>query len=105
MNSQMKKGIVELCIMKLIEIKKSSTFEILNKMRALEVNENTIYPILRRLNNEGYLRQEKGNNDIGAPRKYYDLTDKGRSELSNQIDDWFGFINSVNEILKGDINE
>jgi len=105
MNSQMKKGIVELCIMKLIETKKSSTFEILKKMRTLEVNENTIYPILRRLNNEGYLKQEKGKSDVGAPRKYYDLTEKGRIELTDQINEWFDFTSSVNRILKEDNDE
>lgn len=105
MNSQMKKGIVELCIMKLIETKKSSTFEILKKMRTLEVNENTIYPILRRLNNEGYLQQEKGKSDVGAPRKYYDLTEKGRNELKDQINEWFDFTSSVDRILKGDYDE
>lgn len=105
MNSQMKKGIVELCIMKLIETKKSSTFEILKKMRTLEVNENTIYPILRRLNNEGFLQQEKGKNEVGAPRKYYDLTEKGKKELTEQINEWFDFTSSVNKILKGDNDE
>ncbi|MDA3932082.1 MAG: PadR family transcriptional regulator [Tenericutes bacterium] len=105
MNSQMKKGIVELCIMKLIKTKKSSTFEILNKMRTLEVNENTIYPILRRLHNEGFLKQEKGNNDVGAPRKYYDLTEKGVKELSEQISEWLDFTSSVDQILKEGYNE
>lgn len=105
MNTQMKKGIVELCIMKIIDIKKSSAFEILKKIKSLDVNENTVYPILRRLNNDKFVTQEKGNNDVGAPRKYYDLTIKGREQLTQLVNDWDSFIGSVNQILKGDKDE
>lgn len=105
MNAQMKKGVVELCIMKLIQIKKSSSFEILNKMRLLEVNENTIYPILRRLFSDGYLIQEKGSNEVGAPRKYYDLTEKGQKQLNELIEEWNSFTSSVNQILEGKNHE
>jgi len=101
----MKKGIVELCIMKLIENKKSSTYEILRKMKSLEVSENTIYPILRRLYSESYLKQEKANNEVGAPRKYYDLTEKGKDQLGLLIEEWESFTESVNLILKGENHE
>lgn len=105
MNPQMKKGIIELCIMKVIDTKKSSAFEILKKIKGLDVNENTVYPILRRLNNDGYLIQEKGNNEVGAPRKYYDLTNKGRDELIQELGEWDAFIESVSHILKEENNE
>lgn len=101
MNAQMKKGVVELCIMKVIEHKKSSAYEILKTMKRLEVNENTIYPILRRLKGDGYLSQERGNNDIGAPRKYYVLTEKGYDRLKSMYNDWLTFTGTVNEILEG----
>jgi len=104
MNAQMKKGVVELCILKVIEHKKSSAYEILKIMKLLEVNENTIYPILRRLKADTYLSQERGNNDIGAPRKYYCLTDKGIERLKEMYDDWVSFTSSVNEILEGAMN-
>jgi PadR family transcriptional regulator PadR len=103
MNAQMKKGVVELCIMKVIEHKKSSAYEILRIMKRLEVNENTIYPILRRLKDDGYLSQERGNNDIGAPRKYYYMTDKGYDHLNDMYEDWVAFTSLVNEILEGDM--
>lgn len=105
MNTQMKKGIVELCIMKLIQHKKSSTFEILSKMKNLEVSENTIYPILRRLYSDGFLKQEKANNEVGAPRKYYDLTDRGLEQLNLLMGEWEEFTHSVNQILKGENHE
>ena len=101
MNPQMKKGVIELCIMKIIDLKKSSTYEILNQIHSLKVNENTIYPILRRLNKEGYLDQEKGNNAVGAPRKYYKLTKLGEQKLVEHITAWEDFSNSVERILKG----
>ena len=101
MNAQMKKGVVELCILKLIEIKKSSAFEILSKIKILEVNENTIYPILRRLKNDGYLYQEKGQTDVGAPRKYYDLTEEGMKQLEIQKSSWDDLVEKVNVIMEG----
>ncbi|MFW5794472.1 MAG: PadR family transcriptional regulator [Bacillota bacterium] len=105
MNPQMKKGVIELCIMKIIDLKKVSTYEILNKIHNLKVNENTIYPILRRLYKDGYLEQEKGNNAVGAPRKYYKLTKQGEEKLKEHINAWEEFSNSVEKILKGEIND
>ena len=103
MNAQMKKGIVELCILKLIEMKQSSAYEILNKIKILEVNENTIYPILRRLKNDGYLFQERGQTDVGAPRKYYGLTDEGKSYLTSTQADWEALTAKVDRIMRGDL--
>ncbi len=102
MNAQMKKGIVELCVMKLLDRKKASTFEILKQIKDLDVNQNTVYPILRRLNNDGYLNCEKGNNAIGAPRKYYSLSDEGKTRLTTLIEAWRSFTDSVNAILEED---
>jgi PadR family transcriptional regulator PadR len=102
MNAQMKKGIVELCIMKLLDDRKASTFEILKQIEDLDVNKNTVYPILRRLNNDGLLICEKGNNAIGAPRKYYSLSDEGKEKLTSLLEAWRSFTASVNHILKED---
>jgi len=104
MNAQMKKGVVELCILKLIEEKKSSAFEILSKIKTLEVNENTIYPILRRLKSDGFLFQEKSQSDVGAPRKYYGLTEEGKRELELKIHEWYALVNHVNLIMEGKIS-
>lgn len=103
MNAQMKKGVVELCILRLIESKKSSAFEILKRMKVLEVNENTIYPILRRLKNDGYLYQEKGQTDVGAPRKYYGLTEDGETYFQSIKTSWDSFTDKVEQIMKGEI--
>lgn len=103
MNAQMKKGVVELCILKLIDNKKSSAFEILNKIKVLQVNENTIYPILRRLKNDGYLYQEKGQTDVGAPRKYYGLTEEGQSQLNSNKEAWDDLVAKVNLIMEGKV--
>lgn len=102
MNAQMKKGIVELCIMKLLDDRKASTFEILKQIKDLDVNKNTVYPILRRLNNDGQLICEKGNNAVGAPRKYYSLSDGGKEKLTSLLESWRSFTASVNRILKED---
>lgn len=100
MNSQFKRGIVELCVMKLLNSRRMSTFEVLQIIsKDLDVNENTVYPILRRLSNDGLLAIEKSKEGIGAPRKYYFLTDLGAAKLITLETEWNGFIQNVSNIL------
>ncbi len=85
MNSQFKRGIVEMCILKVLSIHEMSAYEIIEfSSEDLEINENTIYPILRRLHNEGYLAIEKRQASMGAPRKYYTITKTGLALLKTQ---------------------
>ena len=102
MNSQFKRGIVELCVMKLLSARRMSTFEVLQIIsKDLDVNENTVYPILRRLSNDNLLAIEKSNEGMGAPRKYYYLTELGASRLVSLEQQWNGFITNVSNILGG----
>lgn len=102
MNSQFKRGIVELCVMKLLSARHMSTFEVLQIIsKDLDVNENTVYPILRRLKNDKLLDVEKSSEGMGAPRKYYYLTTLGEERLKNLENDWNGFITNVSNILGG----
>ncbi len=103
MNSQFKRGIVELCVMKLLSNRHMSTFEILQIIsKDLEVNENTVYPILRRLSKENLLAIEANKEEgMGAPRKYYYLTDEGANRLEQLELEWNKFLGNVSNILGG----
>ena len=100
MNSQFKKGVIELIVLRLFTQKKLSTFEVLEQLRdPLEVNENTVYPVIRRLQSEGYLDVEKKELPVGAPRKYFFATDKGNQYVNELQKDWRLFVSTVDQLL------
>lgn len=100
MNSQFKRGVLELCIVKILSIRAMSTFEVLEVIsNDLNVNENTVYPILRRLTSDKYLEVKKNNIGVGAPRKYFYLTDLGEERLVELENEWNTFLKGVSRIL------
>lgn len=102
MNTQFKKGILDLCILKVVLDQEMYGFEIIDKLsNILDINENTIYPILRRLTEQKLFTTYTKDSPHGAPRKYYKITLKGEEKLSNYLDEWEAFIDNVNQILKG----
>ncbi len=106
MNSQFKRGIIEMCVLKIISRKDMYGFELIeNISQEIEVNENTIYPILRRLTKQGLFDTYTESMSIGAPRKYYKLTEHGSQKLNEYEDEWKTFLDSVYKILGGASNE
>jgi len=102
MNTQFKKGIIELCVLKIVSTKDMYGFEVIeNISKEIEVNENTIYPILRRLTKQEYFETYKEVVSIGAPRKYYRLTPLGKQKLGEAEQEWTEFLGSVMRILGG----
>jgi PadR family transcriptional regulator PadR len=102
MNAQFKKGIIELCVLKVISRNDMYGFEVIETLsKELDVNENTIYPILRRLTKQGYFETYKQVVSVGAPRKYYKLTEDGAIQLQQFEQDWLDFLSSVTRILGG----
>lgn len=102
MNTQFKKGIIELCVMKLVSNEDASGIDLIEELsNRLDVTENTVYPILRRLTKQGYFKTYKQQRGMGAPRKYYTLTDEGKSQLIVYQDEWASFLEEVTSILGG----
>ncbi len=100
MNSQFKRGIIELCVLKELIPEDMYGYLIINNLSEhLNVNENTIYPILRRLTNEGYFTTYLEESSSGAPRKYYRITKKGFDYYLQLRDEWDQFISGVYVIL------
>lgn len=77
--SQMRKGILEFCILSIIKRNESYPSEIVEQMKAanLHVLEGTLYPLLTRLKNAEMLTYRWVESNAGPPRKYFSLTDKG----------------------------
>lgn len=106
MNAQFKKGVIEMCVLKVISKKDMYGFELIQSIsKELDVNENTLYPLLRRLTNQGLFDTYKETMSIGAPRKYYRITDSGKEKLEAYEIEWLNFIESVQNVLGGNQDE
>jgi PadR family transcriptional regulator PadR len=106
MTTQLKKGIIELCVLKLISDTPSSGVVIIEKMnRMLKVSENTVYPILRRLSEKGLFQTHTEKSDVGAPKKVYTITLEGKKQLENGLHEWKEFMTDVTHILGGNYDK
>ncbi len=100
MNSQFKKGIIELCVLSVLVEEDTYGYSIISKLSSyIDVNENTIYPILRRLTHDDYFTTYLVESSEGAPRKYYKMTQKGFKYYLELRDEWDSFIGGVYQIL------
>lgn len=94
---QMRKGILEFCILSIIseeEVYASDIIEQLKKARLIVV-EGTLYPLLTRLKNSGFLEYEWKESQSGPPRKYYTLTLLGKKFLSELDKTWNELVYAV----------
>ncbi|MFZ9431722.1 MAG: PadR family transcriptional regulator [Bacteroidia bacterium] len=88
--SQMRKGILEYCILQIISQGSCYSSDILDRLKQakLLVVEGTLYPLLTRLKNGGLLSYRWEESKSGPPRKYFELTPEGQSFLSSLQDTW-----------------
>lgn len=95
--SQMRKGVLEYCIMAVIAQEEIYASDILTKLKEakLIVVEGTLYPLLTRLKNAELLSYRWVESQQGPPRKYYSVTDKGRSFLDELDKTWKDLNHSV----------
>jgi PadR family transcriptional regulator PadR len=103
-STQLRKGMLELCILNAIKNTSLYGYDIVRKLRdipSLVISEGTIYPILSRLKREGFVRTTIKESSEGPPRKYYELTEKGKKILRNMNYYWLD-IRSGTDSLKGE---
>jgi len=98
--AQMRKGILEYCILSILGKKDFYTSDIINALKEndLIVVEGTLYPLLTRQKNAGLLSYRWEESTQGPPRKYYSLTELGRIYLKELDESWDTLIASVNSI-------
>ncbi|MFC4158169.1 PadR family transcriptional regulator [Chitinimonas lacunae] len=100
MKTQLKKGVLEMCVLALLSRHDSYAYEIVSSLAdGVEMSEGTIYPLMRRLQNDGLVSTYLVESDSGPPRKYYRLDDKGRETLAQMKQEWASFLDEVNKIL------
>lgn len=76
-------------------------YELAEKVsKVVDVSEGTIYPILKRLTNEGYFETYTRESTEGPIRKYYHITSLGLKIMQEELDEWQRFSKSVNDFIK-----
>ena len=101
MNIQFKKGVLNLCVLVLLDKQDRYGYELVQKISdQISISEGSVYPLLRRLTKEGYFTTYLQESTEGPPRKYYKLTDAGRDYLREQLDEWRIFTDGVNTLIE-----
>lgn len=98
--SQMRKGILEFCILSIIRRGESYPSDIVEEMKAanLQIFEGTLYPLLTRLKNAAMLSYRWVESSSGPPRKYFSLTEAGEQFYKELEATWFELANAVNTL-------
>ena len=98
---QMRKGLVEFCILLVINEKRTYSSDILNALKksGLLVVEGTLYPLLSRLRTQLLVDYEWEESKSGPPRKYYVLTTKGKTLLSELKKTWAELSTSIESLI------
>ena len=99
--TQMRKGVLELCILSILSKGDAYPTEIIEKLKdtKLVVVEGTLYPLLTRLKNTGLLNYRWEESNSGPPRKYYKLTEIGEQYLKELQISWRELVEAVNKTI------
>lgn len=106
MNTQHKKGVLELCVLSLLHKRNCYGYEISDFLsQHIDIADGTVYPILRKLKSDGllttYLQEESG----GPPRKYYKLTELGLETYEADRAEYLDFAKSIRKLLEDEEND
>lgn len=99
--AQMRKGILEYCILSLIAQNEMYVSDLISSLKKakLDVVEGTLYPLLTRLKNATFLQYRWEESTSGPPRKYYQITPEGQLFLNELTQTWNELNESVNQII------
>ena len=103
--AQMRKGVLEYCILLILDGKPLYASDIINALKEAKmiVVEGTLYPLLTRLKNTGLLAYRWEESTQGPPRKYYELTDSGRNFLFELETSWTELVDEVKKIKDNNV--
>ncbi|MEK3889099.1 PadR family transcriptional regulator [Bacillus sp. FSL K6-3431] len=105
MNVQFKKGVLELCVLALLDNQDRYGYELVQKIsNQIAISEGSVYPLLRRLTKEGYFTTYLQESSEGPSRKYYKLTETGREYLYKLVEEWKDFSKGVDQLIKEGVN-
>jgi PadR family transcriptional regulator PadR len=98
---QLRKGALDLCVLAVLSRGESYGYEIASTLvAAVNMGEGTIYPLMRRMQNDGLVATRLVESSSGPPRKYYRLTPLGRQAFEAHRHDWSSFAGAVDKLLE-----
>jgi PadR family transcriptional regulator PadR len=101
MDTQFKKGVLELGVLSLLTKNDNYGYELVEKIsKTISISEGTIYPLLRRLQKEGYLKTYFRESKEGPSRKYYQLTRKGKDRERELREEWKSFGEKIKKLME-----
>lgn len=106
--TQMLKGVLEGCILQIINEQETYSYKISQKLSEYglgNVSEGTIYPLMLRLQKNDLVSSTLKASSSGPKRKYFNLTEKGQEELENFKKNWEDLFTAVNKLMGGLQNE
>ncbi len=100
--AQMRKGVLEFCILSVLQTREAYTSDLLQTLKSAKmlVVEGTIYPLLTRLKNSGLLQYRWEESTSGPPRKYYAITPEGIEFLNELEQTWTALQNAVDALTQ-----
>ncbi len=100
MDSQLKRGIIDICVLCALKKDDSYGYKIIKDLSPhIEITESTLYPILKRLENAGYVRTYKVEHN-GRLRKYYSISETGNNRISEFVEEWKSVVKAY-DYIKG----
>lgn len=100
MKTQLKKGVLEMCVLAVLAQKDSYAYELVSTLAStMNMSEGTIYPLMRRLQHEAWVATYLVESESGPARKYYTLTEAGHEELRGMLAEWHDFVGDVSKVL------
>ncbi|SMC20418.1 transcriptional regulator, PadR family [Andreprevotia lacus DSM 23236] len=100
MKTQLKKGALELCVLAVLARGDSYAYDIVNQLsRSMAISEGTVYPLMRRLQDEAWVSTYLVESSSGPSRKYYRLTPAGHAALAAMQTEWREFVSEIDSVL------
>ena len=98
--AQMRKGVLEYCILSILNKREAYASALIEELKSVGmiVVEGTLYPLLIRQKNQGLLTYRWEESTQGPPRKYYEITDKGRAQLAEMDAAWQEMVKAINTL-------
>jgi PadR family transcriptional regulator, regulatory protein PadR len=101
MNIQYKKGVLDLLVLAMLNKRDQYGYDISDAIsQTIQIAAGTVYPILRKLKDDGLVTTYLSETSGGPPRKYYKITEDGRKAMKSTRKEWVEFVDSIFEILE-----
>ncbi len=101
---ELKRGTLEMVLLKLLSERVMYGYELVSTLeerggQEFQIKEGTLYPVLYRLENAGFIESHWETLERGVPRKYYRLTGQGKGQLALLVKEWQDFSSAINRLL------